>query len=395
MDKQMIKYLGILVALIVCIIVFFAITGSINAKLDYREMETLLVKAARNYAKDNPKILPTSEDSSQPSINAKTLENLGYISDLSSYAKDDTTCTGEVEIYQTYPGVYNYVPRLSCGEKYYNYKTLSEKIIEDNGIASHGAGLYARYDGKFLTDDNDIDILPADEYVFRGDSVNNFIKVETTYWRVVSIDKEGNLLAILVSDLGSSTNWDNRYNIETKSYEGINDYENNGIKSNAMQAVENVLAEKIRLASDLYSSRVKYLISKYDLCVGKRSLDDEGRDGKIECKKVLENQFGGLLPAYYYMSASLDENCTKLSSKSCGNYNYLASYTSTSWWIMTADSDSTNGCYLVESRTVKPTECFYIYDFKPVVKFGSRSIYSAGKGTKADPYIIRYIPKNA
>ena len=269
MDKQMIKYLGILVALIVCIIVFFAITGSINAKLDYREMETLLVKAARNYAKDNPKILPTSEDSSQPSINAKTLENLGYISDLSSYAKDDTTCTGEVEIYQTYPGVYNYVPRLSCGEKYYNYKTLSEKIIEDNGIASHGAGLYARYDGKFLTDDNDIDILPADEYVFRGDSVNNFIKVETTYWRVVSIDKEGNLLAILVSDLGSSTNWDNRYNIETKSYEGINDYENNGIKSNAMQAVENVLAEKIRLASDLYSSRVKYLISKYDLCVGK------------------------------------------------------------------------------------------------------------------------------
>ncbi len=392
MDKQMMKYLGILVVLILCIVVFYFFTGKSNSKLEYREMEALLVKATREYAKDNPKILPTEEDSNQPSINAKTLENLGYIRDLSSYAKDDTTCTGEVEIYQTYPEVYNYVPRLSCG-KFYTYKPLSEKIIEDNGIASRGAGLYARYDGKFLTDDNDIDTLPADEYVFRGDNVNNFIRVETTYWRVIAIDKDGNLLAILASNLSKMTPWDNRYNINTGRNNGINDYENNGIKSNAMLSVENVLHEKVALSEDLYSSRVKYLISKYDLCIGKRYPKDEGRDGKYECKKQVEGQFGGLLPAYYFMSASLDENCKKTTSKSCGNYNYLSNYGS--WWIMTSDAENTNSCYLIDKKAISIQDCSYSYNFRPVVKFGSRAVYSTGKGTKADPYIIRYIPKNA
>lgn len=394
MDKQMLKYLGILAGLIVCVIVFFFFVGNANKKLSYRDMEVLLVKATREYAKDNPKILPVGEDSAQPSISSKTLENLGYIKDLSSYAMDNTTCTGEVEIYQTVSGVYNYVPKLSCGEKYYKYKTLADKIIEDSGITSHGPGLYARYDGKFLTDDNDIDVLPADEYVFRGDGVHNYIRVEDTYWRVVAIDKEGNLLAILFSDLSEYTTWDNRYNIKTGRYDGINDYEIDGIKSRAMVSAENVLNEKIPLMTKKYSSRIKYMISKYDLCVGKRSTTDIGNSGKTECSKVLEDQFIGLLPAYYYMSASLDENCTKVSSKSCGNYNYLASANG-GWWLMTANSENTSECYKIYNRVITSQACSYNNPFRPVVKFGARSIYSTGSGTKDDPYIIRYVSKNA
>lgn len=393
MDKQMLKYLGILGVLLVIMILFFLVTNAGGQKYEYREMEVQLVKAARKYAADNPKILPTAENSSQ-TISAKVLTNLGYIDDLSSYAKDETNCSGGVEIYQTVSGVYNYVPTLNCG-KYFSSVKLSTKIINDYmGGTTQGPGLYARYDGKFLTDENDIDRLPADEYVFRGDGVKNYIKVEDTLWRIVAIDADGNIIAILVDELKNNTSWDNRYNVETSRYDGVNEYEMNGIKSRAMQAAENVFNEKVALLDKLYSSRIKYMVSQMDLCVGKRGSKQEGNDGSIECKEVLEGQFSALLPAYYFMSASLDENCTKTTSKSCGNYNYLASI-GNSWWTSTGNADNTSEAFVVNSRALKSQTCSYTDDIKPIVMFGSRSVYSKGSGSKDDPYIIRYIPKSA
>lgn len=392
MDKQLIKYLAILGALILVMILFFLVTNAGGETLEYREMEELLVKSTRKYAQDNPKILPTSTNSSAPKISDKTLTSLGYMDELSSYAKDETTCTGEVEIYQTIAGVYNYVPTLNCG-KYFASQRLSEKIIEDN-LTTQGPGLYARYDGKFLTDDNDLDRYMADEYVFRGDGVHNYIQVQDSVWRVVAIDEEGNMLAILVDELATNTSWDNRYNVETSRYYGINDYEINGNKSRAMLAAEKVFNEQVPLIDKNYSGRIKYMVSPMDLCVGKRSKDDTGNDGSIECKKVLEGQYMGLLPVYYYMSASLDENCVKATSKSCGNYNYLASIGST-WWTATGNSDNTYEAYAVSQKSLKSEVCSYTDEIKPILKFGARSVYSKGSGTKEDPYIIRYFKKNA
>ena len=120
MDKQMLKYFGILGVLIVVMILFFMITGSGGGKYEYRDIELLMVRAARKYATENPKILPSSENSSQ-TISSKTLINLGYLEDLSTYAMDETNCNGSVEIYQTISGIYNYVPTLNCG-KYFNSK---------------------------------------------------------------------------------------------------------------------------------------------------------------------------------------------------------------------------------------------------------------------------------
>ncbi|MBR4672771.1 MAG: hypothetical protein IKO78_06225 [Bacilli bacterium] len=394
MDKQMIKYLCILGALLVVMILFFLITNAGGVKLEYREMEELLVKSARNYAKDNPKILPSSLNSAAPSISDRTLTELGYMDDLSSYAKDETHCSATVEIYQTISGVYNYVPNLDCGEKYFKSVKLSTKVINDS-LTTQGPGLYARYDGKFITNDNDLDRISAvDEYVFRGDGVHNYIKVQDTLWRIVAIDEDGNLLAILVDELSANTTWDNRYNLETSKYYGINDYENNGNKSRAMQTAEKVFDEKVGIIEKSYSGRIKYMITPMNLCVGKRAPSDTGNDGSIECKKVLEGQYMGLLPAYYYMSASLDENCIKTTSKSCGNYNYLASIGKT-WWIATGNSENTYEAYGVSQKSLRAEVCSYTDEIKPIAKFGARSVYSSGKGTKEEPYIIRYFKKNA
>ena len=271
---------------------------------------------------------------------------------------------------------------------------LSTKVINDS-LTTQGPGLYARYDGNFITNDNDLDRISAvDEYVFRGDGVHNYIKVQDTLWRIVAIDADGNLLAILVDELTTNTSWDNRYNVETSKYYGINDYEVNGNKSRAMQAAEKVFNEKIGLVDKAYSSRIKYMVTAMDICVGKRSKDDTGNDGSIECKKVLEGQYMGLLPVYYYMSASLDENCIKATSKSCGNYNYLASI-GTTWWTATANSENTYEAFAVYEKSLKPEVCSYTDEIKPIAKFGARSVYSKGSGTKEDPYIIRYFKKNA
>lgn len=393
MDKQMLKYFGILGVLIVVMILFFMITGSGGGKYEYRDIELLMVRAARKYATENPKILPSSENSSQ-TISSKTLINLGYLEDLSTYAMDETNCNGSVEIYQTISGIYNYVPTLNCG-KYFNSKKLSEKIIEDNyGGTTQGPGLYVRYDGKFLTDENDIDRLPADEYVFRGDTVNNYILVEDMLWRVVSIDKDGNIIAIMVDNIKGNTTWDNRYNAETLDYDGVNEYEMNGIKSRIMQSAEDIFNEKVALIDKLYSGRIKYLVAPMDVCVGKRSPSDEGNDGSVECQKVLENQYIAALPVYSFMSASLDENCVRATSKSCGNYNFLASVGS-GWWTATGNADNTSEAYVLRGRVLISQSCSYRDGIHPIIAFGSRSMYSKGSGTYDDPYILRYFMKNA
>lgn len=394
MDKQMIKYIGILCGLLLLIVIYFLLTRSSGIKLEYRDIEAKMVSAARSYAKDHPKVLPTSLNSSQ-TISTKLLTSEGYLNDISSYAKDDVNCNGSIEIFQTIEGVYNYVPSLSCG-KYFETQKLSAKIIEDNlGGTIEGPGLYVRYNGQFLTNENDLDRLPADEYVFRGEGIKNYIKVEDSLWRVVAIDQEGNILAILVSGLRKGSTWDNRYNSETSRYEGVNEYTLNGISSRLMQSVDNVFNEKVALEDAPYSSRIKYLVTPMTLCYGKRSPSDSSIDGSSECSDILEDVYMGVLPAYYYMSASLDENCDSTTSKSCGNYNYLASISDSSWWTLTANSKNTNEAYMVNKRVLTSETCSYTNEVKPIILIGKRAAYSKGTGSKDDPYIIRYFPKNS
>ena len=394
MDKQMIKYACILGGLLFIVVVFFLITGAGGQKYEYRDMELMMVRAARQLAAEDPKVLPTAENSSQ-TISAKRLMDGGYLDNLSDMAMDETTCSGEVEIFQTKKGIYNYVPQLNCG-KYWTTQKLADKIVEDNlGGTVQGPGLYVRYDGEFITDENDLDRFPADEYVFRGEGVKNYIKIEETIWRVVAITADGDILAILTNDLSKNSSWDNRYNTEVNKSEGINEYELNGIKSRAMQAAINVFEEKTGLIDGSYSARIKYLASPMELCYGKRATKDEGNDGKLECDKKTSEIYMGLLPAYYYMSASLDENCVRTTSKSCGNYNYLASIDDSSWWTSTANSDNTNEAYVVTGRVLKSETCSFPNEIKPVMLIGKRAAWSKGTGTKDDPYIIRYFKKNA
>lgn len=398
MDKKMIKYIGILVGLIVVTILFLLVVNTIKGgiKYSYSDIEIKMVSAARKYVdakkKDNINVLPDAEGD-YFSLSANTLVSEGYLNDLSSYAKDEVVCNGSVEIFNAGKNNYDYVPNLVCGTVYRTGPTLAQKVIEDNdsGVIS-GYGLYQRVNGKFVTDFNDLTGGGSDsfEYVFRGDDVNNYVKIGDNTWRIVAIDESDNIMLILESHSQRSYSWDEKFNEEVKKYHGVNIYEQNGLESNAYKSVQEMYNGTMLLEDrDPIDEITKYLITPMDLCVGKRSTTDSDLSGKSECSVVLEDQVIGLLPAYYFMSASMDPSCDSIVSKSCGNYNYLSKFDDY-WWLLTGNAENTNEAYTVSKKYAEVAFCNYRADIRPVIKIGARVLYSDGNGTKDNPYQVKY-----
>lgn len=395
MDKKMMKYLAILMIVLVAIVILALISNFISggAKYSYETIENKMVSAAKKYVKEMPGIIDGATPNSSTTISALVLEDKGYISELSSLAKDDVTCSGEVIVFKTLEGVIDYAPNLRCGNKYESV-TLANQVIKDNGGGNFtGSGLYQKVDGKFVTDYYDLSNSSSSdsfEYVFRGDEVNNYVKIDENIYRIVSIDENNNLLLIYNSYLQKSNSWDNRYNSEINKEQGINDYEKNGIKSRAMEAVESFYDKTATLLNrEPYSDKTEHLLVGLDLCIGKRKETSTDITGKDECSNILYDQNAGLLPAYYYIGASLDENCKTITSRGCGNYNYLADFNDY-WWLITANSEYTNEAYNVEKKVVSSSTCSNKSGIRPIIKMGSRVLYSSGDGSFANPYIVKY-----
>lgn len=395
MDKSMYKYVGLLVGVIALVVILLLLKNLVSGgvKLSYEEIEEKLVNATMDYIEDFPGALPSTSDSTI-TISSTTLINAGYIKDLTSYVKDENViCNGSVDIYLANDSYYNYVPSLYCGSKYETTK-LYNKVLIDNeyGIVS-GSGLYQRVDGKFVLDEQDLsngNNADSFEYVFRGEEVNNFVLIDDNYWRIVAITDSNDMILIYTGHTKKTLPWDDRFNSEVGKSQGINEYEEDGLKSRAMEAVESFYRGELNLYNnEKYSSKTNYLISPMNLCVGKRSTTDTDKSGSIECKEVLEYQYVGLLPAYYYMSASLDDECTTISSRNCGNHNYLSKFEDY-WWLLTANNESTNEAYNVAKKYVESSLCSSKSNIRPIITLGSRAIYEKGNGTEADPYVVKF-----
>lgn len=395
MDKKMMKYVGILIGLLVLLVIVLLLKNSVSGgkKYSYEEVEELLVKKTKKYIEDNKKndvnFLPT-EPGEEYTVSSDRLVSNDYMNELSDYIKDDVSCIGGVRIFNAGNGNYDYVPYLECGSKY-NTTTLADKIIEDNNEGvTYGSGLYAKVDGKFITDENSSYNGDSIEYVFRGDDVNNYLKIDENIWRVVAIDDQNNIMIILENASQKSYSWDDKYNEETNKYQGVNIYEENGLESNSYKKVREFYDGELSITNkEPYNSgKIKTLISPMTICVGKRSLTDESIDGSSECKTTLEEEYMSLLPAYYYMSASLDDGCNSISAKSCGNYNYLSQFDDY-WWLLTANSETTNEAYLVSRKYASSNLCNYKANIRPVVKLGARTVFKDGDGTKENPYQIK------
>ena len=369
--KKMIKFMGIIVAVMIIILVILFITSLLGkggkSVYSYSELESILEKAGKSYFKDHPDYLPSAEGDIIE-VDSTSLAEAGKIKSLSDYpTKDGITCTGSVKV-ELVDDEYIYNPILECGDKYATV-LFNSKIISDNELVTTGDGLYSK----------------AGEYIFRGENVDNYVQLDESLWRIVKITKDDEIVLINEEGAGFGSVWDNRYNQETNYNSGINKYGVSRIKDYLDDVYNNPKEKKKEV---ILSKKDKTKIVSFDVCIGKKSSKSEDKNNTEECKEKLKDQKVGLLTLSDYLYASVDPNCKSAESKSCRNYNYLV--INNDWWLVTASTENTSYVFNVKSNGSSAVAYASSHArVRPVIHLNSNVLFKSGKGTLEKPYKVR------
>lgn len=364
-SKFIIKLVIIVVAGILLLFLVLSIASMFTkGSYSYEKIEEIMTNAAISYFKDYPESLPKTE-LQIVEIETPTLTQAGKMKDLSEYTKDNVTCTGKVSVSKA-GDEYVYTPSLNCGEAY-SSKSLATAITENSNVVTSGYGLY--------NINNNL--------VFRGETVNNYVKIGENLWRIVKIDSNKNVYLIKEKYAGYSTAWDDRYNSEYKYNIGINNYSASRIKE-YLESLYKETKEDLMIFNDVEKTK----LSNFDICIGKRSLNSTTNTNVLECQSTVKSQRIGLLTVSDYINASIDANCKSPEDESCQNYNYLVS--GYRWWTTTAVSDTSSNVFSITDKgLIKVSKCSDYNYVRPVVKISSRVMIATGTGTENDPYIIK------
>lgn len=349
------------IGLIVVIIIISAVVNALSPTyISYEKFEEKLSSAAKSYYKANPELLPTG--TGENIVYYSSLEEGGYIKPITSLLKDGESCTAQVIVVK-YGENYTYIPYLNCpGE--YETKELYKAVLENNKTVTEKEGLYRG----------------NDSYYFRGENINNYVLIDDMLWRIIKINNDNSMSIVRTKAHDDYVEWDNRYNIDTETISGVNDFEVSRIKTILQNLVDD---------PELLSDTAKSKLTTRELCIGKRGLDDTDSSGSIECSVMSEDSYLiGLITASEFMAASLDENCTTTISRSCSNYNFLSSNSSSAWTI-TAIADDSKSALRYSSIGLRKIEASISSKLYPVIFISKRAFYKSGTGSSTDPYIIR------
>lgn len=364
---------GLLVILVFAVWLYGNIVGS---TMEYSKIEDLLEKSTIKYLNANPKLWPVKEEEYKD-VDASVLVNAGYIEELSEYVPDGVQCTAKVKVYYIDGVDYDVVPNLYCGNEY-RTKYLKD-IILDN-LVVEGDGLYQRINNKFVSKPEDLAYgLEGSTYLYRGENVDNYVKIGSEVFRIVQITENEDFLLIAEEFLGgySLFEWDDRYNAEIDQSWGINSYDLSRIRNSV-----NENFSSLSLGGN-GANKLRY----FSLCTDKYKATSLV-EGIANCSNSMMEKIG-LLPASNYVLASLDEKCVKFGDRSCGNYNYLSNATS-SWWTVTANADNTHTAFYVSSsKYLDVSNAMVSYRLRPVVLMASSARLVSGDGTVNNPYVIR------
>ena len=353
--------------LIVIIIIMLLMSLFTKKQYTYGEIETIMENACKDYFSDYANYLPKEVNDSR-NVSVENLVNGGYMKELEKYLPDGVACTGRVTVEKVTSG-YDYNGYLNCGESY-KTQELYKKITDDKNVVTSGYGLYT-LNGN---------------YVFRGENVNNYLKLGAITWRIVRVNSDGTIVLINSDKVKeSSFPWDDRYNITRDYNVGINNYATSRLKENLKKLYDNKLLSEYKLLT----SNDKAKLTAFDLCVGKRISKAQGNNGSYECSEKDSGQYIGALTVYEYMQASLDKTCKTSISATCQNYNYLNSETYT-WWLATGDKANSYDVYCITPSVgihVKHADTSgYL---RPVVHLKSNVFYKSGNGSQEKPYTIK------
>ena len=364
LDRKFLMIAGFIILLPIILIVFLALIQSCgNRKTTYENYEQKMIKASEKYLSKKNKI-PTLE-SELVTVKLDTLVDEKYIKSPKKELKDDS-CTGEVKVRRNGSsietnngGFLNYTVSLNCDK--YQTVTLADKIKEN--VVTSESGLYK----------------VGDEYIFKGDRANNYIKFFDKKYRIVSIDNN-NIIKLVSSEQDETYRiWDNKYNIETNMNSGKTIFKDSVIRESLLSIYKN----KRRISNEAR----EHLIA-YNICTGKRNKSDDTISRSVDCSERLDNQIISLLNVSDYALASYDPDCVTLKSKSCRNYNYLSSIASYGWTINPV-SENTYEVFTFDGGVIGYKEASSSNRYTFVIYIDGDELYQNGMGSENNPYIIK------
>lgn len=347
---------GVFGILVIVLIFVFSCSGG-KEESDFEKIETNMVEAAREYYNDNKKDLP-KEEGDMVSIKLSYLVNNGYIKEIKNPENKDKLCSGKVETIKRNNN-YKYSAFLYCGNVY-KTKLLSNATKSNLKLDSRGNGLY----------------VVGDEYIFKGDDVNNYVSFDESLWRIIKIDKDGDVKIMLNSTNKNTYVWDDRYNLTSEGTDGINNFKMSRIRTTLLKYYKNNFNN---------IEGAKESIVKKEFCTGLRKPSDD-LIGTAECSSTNLLYVGLIYVSEFYM-ATLDTTCTKFGQEQCANYNYLANNKNSSW-TLTGSSETSYRVFSFYDNIyeVNAANDSRIY---PVIYLDARTTISGGNGTKTNPYVVK------
>lgn len=352
-DKSYYFLGGTVIIIIIIIIITSCSKGNGSS---YEEIEDKMVSAAKDYYKDKKSALP-KEIGGSVRVSIASLVEAELLSEVTDPNDSSNVCSGYVEVTKV-DDEYAYEPFLVC-EGNYEPKYLVDKIKEVK-TDELGNGVYTI----------------NDEYVYRGSDVDNYVSFNDILWRIVKIDKDGDIKLVKAERTMDTYSWDTKYNSESETTSGDT---SNYLLTNIRQMLNTYY-------EDNFTKENKSKIISKDICVGKVSLTDEFSTEK-ECSIIKESEKVSLLNATDYKNASLDNNCTTLSSNECINRNYLADDNVNTWLLNPSSQDTYRVLYLY--NTLGTSYASSERRINPVIYLSSKVITSKGNGTMDDPYVIK------
>lgn len=363
--ENLLKIVIIFGVVIVLIIIISSCSSKtiVNKNEDYLVTEQKMVSAAKKLVNKSSTFLPKDLEESK-TIKLSTLINNNEINQIYANEDSNVVCSGFVTVIKKDENVYKYTPYLKCG-KYYQTKSIADYIIDKENIVQENDGLYKSGE---------------DFYYFRGENPNNYVLLDEILYRIISINSEKQIRVVSTKSYGSSV-WDDRYNSSEDRYVGINNYEKSRIKE--------YLEDLYNSSENYFSPELKSMIVPHDICIGKRSENDNNNiSGEIECREVSRNNKIGLIYTSEYLKASIDSGCQSGSNHECGNYNYfsnIASYLRT----QTASADDSYQVYSIDEAVFSLNRASNSFNVFPAFYLDSNTLYKSGLGTKEKPYILR------
>lgn len=354
--KDKIYYIMAGTIIIIVLLVIISSCSMNSGGSSYEAIENKMTNAAKNYYSTRQNKLP-KEENGTVKVTIGTLVDAELLKEVKDPNNKEQTCSGYVEVTKV-GEEYSYLPFLTCKGNY-EPKYLTD-IIKGVKTDEYGNGVYTI----------------NDELVYRGDDVNNYVSFNNQLWRIVKVDKEGDIKLVLANFTEDSYSWDTAYNSEKGGSVGITtDY----LHTN-MRKVLNGYYE------DTFDNNSKAKIVSKDLCIGSY-LEDDVFSVEKECSKIKENEYVGLLNASDYQNASLDSKCTTLYSPECTNYNYLV-YGEFNTWLLNSFSKNSYEMFFFNGGIGK-TRASSNKKINPVIYITSKSITNSGDGSFENPYIIK------